>query len=336
MHRCMCPPDVEYVLPLRWTNSAHHVSDVTELAGYLRELSLVADVTVVDGSEESLRRAHAEAFGPRVRVLQPAFGIGLNGKVAGVTTGVVAARHESVVIADDDVRYDAASLAAVLARLETADVVRPQNVFDPMPWHARWDTARSLLNRALGGDYPGTLAVRPAALGPDGYDGDVLFENLELIRTVLARGGIEVRADDILVVRRPPTARQFLRQRPRQAYDSLAQPTRMIVELAILPLAVFASRRPAVAASLVVGVLALAEYGRRRTGGRGRLPASAVLFAPAWVLERGVLAWVALVFAATGGIPYAGARLTRAATPTRKLRRRVSAPRAARGARAAS
>ena len=119
------------------------------------------------------------------------------GKVNGVVTGVRECSHERVVIADDDVRYDAAALRRVVALLDEADLVRPQNYFDPLPWHARWDTARSLLNRVFTGDpafpvgdFPGTLAVRRSAfLASGAYDGDALFENLELMRTIRAAGG---------------------------------------------------------------------------------------------------------------------------------------------------
>ena len=48
------------------------------------------------------------------------------------------------------------------------DLVRPQNYFEPLPWHARWDTARTLLNRGLGRDYPGTLGRAPLAPAGDG------------------------------------------------------------------------------------------------------------------------------------------------------------------------
>jgi hypothetical protein len=78
------------------------------------------------------------------------------GKVAGVTTGVRRAGFEAVVIADDDVRYEHATLQRLVEYLDDHDLVRPQNFFDPLPWHARWDTARTLLNRAFGADYPGT------------------------------------------------------------------------------------------------------------------------------------------------------------------------------------
>ena len=66
-------------------------------------------------------------------------------------------------IADDDVRYEPAALRRAAELLDEHDLVRPQNFFEPLPWHARWDTARTLLNRGFGRDYPGTLAVRRLA-----------------------------------------------------------------------------------------------------------------------------------------------------------------------------
>lgn len=326
-------PDAEYVLPLRWADDG----GLPDLVAYLERLVRWLPVTVVDGSDPDRFAAHAAAFPAGVRHVRPGARPGRNGKVAGVVTGLRLATADRVVVADDDVRYDLDALRAVLDRLGTADVVRPQNVFDPLPWHARWDTARSLLNRALGGDYPGTLALRRTALGPEGYDGDVLFENLELLRTVRARGGTEHRADDVYVVRRPPEAGHFLRQRPRQAYDSLAQPGRFAAELAVLPAVLAARRRPAVLALLALAACAVAEAGRRRAGGARVLPASAVPLAPVWLLERGVCAWLVLWLRATGGARYGGHRLPRAATPLRVLRAAASpVPHGAHGAHGAA
>ncbi|WP_454048935.1 glycosyltransferase [Cellulomonas sp. Marseille-Q8402] len=318
----MIVPDAEYVLPLRWADDR----GLGELVAYLDRLSAWLPVTVVDGSAPERFAAHARALPPAVRHVRPDVIPGRNGKVAGVLTGLRLATEDRVVLADDDVRYDLPILRAVLDLLASADVVRPQNVFEPLPWHARWDSARSLVNRAIGSDYPGTLALRRTALGPEGYDGDVLFENLELLRTVRARGGRERRADDVYVARRPPTVGHFLRQRPRQAYDSLAQPARFAAELAVLPLLAVAARRGAGALLLLVAaVCALAERGRRRAGGAARFPVSATLVAPAWLLERGTCAWLALALRARGGIRYGDARLLRAATPERVLRAHVTA-----------
>jgi hypothetical protein len=92
----------------------------------------------------------------------------LNGKVAGVATGVRAARHRAVVVADDDVRYDAATLRRLLARLRGAQLVAPQNVLEPSSWHARWDTWRTLVNRAFGMDPPAYDSLaQPARLAAE-------------------------------------------------------------------------------------------------------------------------------------------------------------------------
>nr|WP_246079965.1 glycosyltransferase family 2 protein [Nonomuraea mesophila] len=315
--------DLDYVLPLRWNDD----DGLDELTGYLARLSRHARVIVVDGSPGDLFARHAARWRGLARHVPPAAGPRFaNGKVTGVTTGLLLAEGERVVIADDDVRYDLPALAAVHDLLGRADLVRPQNYFDPLPWHARWDTARTLLNRAFGADYPGTFGVRrDLFMRMGGYDGDVLFENLELIRTVRAHGGREVRAPGLYVRRLPCDARRFWSQRVRQAYDDLAQPVRMAAFLAVLP-ALGALRRPhrlPAGAALAVLTVVVAEAGRRRAGGRRVFPATTSLAAPAWVLERAVCSWLALGAALTGGVPYAGGRIRRAAHSVRALRRRV-------------
>ncbi len=312
---------MDYVLPLRWTDDA----GLDELTGYLRDLSRRVRVIVVDGSPPPLFRRHAAAWrGLALHVRPDADLRHANGKVNGVLTGMRLAGAEHVVIADDDVRYEARDLARMAALLAGADLVRPQNYFAPLPWHARWDTARTLLNRGFGADYPGTFGVRRsffARMG--GYDGDVLFENLELIRTVRAHGGRELRPLDLYVRRLPPDAARFWDQRVRQAYDDLAQPARLVTFLSVLPALAWCLLRrrygpPLAAAGLAV---ALAELGRRRAGGRRVFPGTAALFAPLWIMERATCGWLALGAALRGGVPYAGRRLRRAAHSSRWLRR---------------
>lgn len=316
--------EATYLLPLRRSQPAD-----LELADYLRWLSSRIETIVVDGSEPEVFAAHAAAWPQDVRHLKvdPALACA-NGKVQGVLTGLDAASAERVIIADDDVRYDAAGLRAVVAALASADLVRPQNYFDPSPWHATWDTGRTLLNRALAVDFPGTLGVRRSLLKrTGGYNGDVLFENLELIRTVEAAGGRIAAPLDLYVRRLPPTADHFWGQRVRQAYDELARPYRMAAELAVLPLATaaVATRRWKPLGMGIATVMATAEIGRRRAGGRAVFPPRAALMSPAWVAERGVCSWLALANRITrGGVGYAGGVLRRAATPRRELRRRLS------------
>jgi hypothetical protein len=318
-------PGVTCVVPLKWDDD----TDLPELTAYLRWLSAHAEVIVVDGSAPALFDAHHRAWSTFAQHVPPDARSGRNGKVAGVHTGVRLARSERVVLADDDVRYDAATLAAVTRLLDGADLVGPQNVFAPLPWHAAWDTSRSLLNRAVAGDYPGTFALRRSTfVAMGGYDGDVLFENLELMRTVRAFGGRVVRPLDVYVTRRPPSVARFRAQRVRQAFDDLAQPWRMVGFLAALPTAVVTTRRfgPGPIAGVAAGLVALAECGRRRAGGRSAFPARTSWFAPLWVTERAACSWVALgQLLLRGGVGYSGARLRVAAHSVRWIRRRQEA-----------
>lgn len=313
-----------YLVPIRWADGEGRAG----LAAHLAEMAgLGAEIIVADGSEGSVYEANRAAFAPHVALhLPPDPDLACrNGKVAGVLTAARRASREALVIADDDVRYDRASLARTVALLDDHDLVRPQNFFAALPWHARWDTARTLLNRSFGRDYPGTLAVRRSLLlATGGYDGDVLFENLELMRTVAAAGGSEVAPLDLYVPRLPPSTRHFLGQRVRQAYDDFALPARMGLWLAIVPGLVLAAvrRRPGPPLALAAATVGLAELGRRRAGGRAVFPVSGSLAAPLWVLERGTCAWAALyVRLRRGGVRYVGNRIAVAANSPRALRR---------------
>jgi hypothetical protein len=317
----------EYILPLRWTSDTR----LGELVSYLEQLRTWIDVTVVDGSADSLFERHGALFPPAVRHIRPDPGhgavVGANGKVTAVMTAVRVSDADLLVIADDDVRYTRKSLAAVVSALDEAHVVRPQNYFTPLPWHASWDTARTLINRCFGADFPGTMAIRrEALLATGGYDA-VLFENLELIRTVTAAGGRELQRPELFVARRPPTAHHFLRQRVRQAYDDFAQPTRLGAELALLPLlasllALPHRQRLAALAGFAGPAIALAETGRRRHGGRSVFPARASWYAPLWAAERAVCIWLAVAVRLSGGVRYSGSRIRVAAHSPSELRRR--------------
>jgi hypothetical protein len=327
-----------YLLPLRWSEPG----EIGELAAYLREVATQVDqVLVVDGSPPAVYERHAAALAGIARHLPPHPDLdGAMGKVNGVVTGFRETGAELVVIGDDDVRYGRQELARTLALLGDAELVRPQNFFQPLVWHARWDTARSLLNRVFTGDpwfpvgdFPGTLAVRRSAFVRAGaYDGDALFENLELIRTIRAAGGRVLTPLDLYVPRRPPDAAHFRSQRVRQAYDDFAIPARMAFWLALAPLALCAlsrGRRRALALAALTAV-AVAEAGRRRAGGARRFPLSGSLAAPLWLAERAVCSWLALRARARGGVRYGARRLRHPATPMRVLRRRYAESAAAR------
>jgi hypothetical protein len=311
----------DYVLPLRWARP--RPDEEAELGAYLHSLSPHVRLVVVDGSPPDVFDRHHRLWGDVATHVRPDPSGARNGKVAGVHTGLRLARSERVVIADDDVRYDLQSLRRVVALLAEADLVGPQNVFRPLPWHAAWDSARSLLNRSVAADYPGTFGVRRTTfLAMGGYDGDVLFENLELIRTVRAFGGLVLRPLDVYVARRPPTAAHFRGQRVRQAYDDLAQPWRLATYLPVLPLVLLGGRRGRLLVSTALTAsVGLAEVGRRRAGGAAHYAAYLPLLAPAWVVERSVCSWLAVGQGVLfGGVRYGDRRLGVAAHSGRHLR----------------
>ena len=316
--------EATYILPIRHSKVDEYLDELTD---YLSWLAGQVEVIVVDGSPPNVfavHHAYWHTFGSHI---EPDVDIQVaNGKVRGVLTGLRRASYEHVVIADEDVCYDEPSLTQLVALLEEFDVIRPQNYFDPLPWHAYWDTGRTLLNRMTGGDWPGTLGVNASFLkATDGYDGDVLFENLELVRTIRAAGGRELVALDLFVLRKSATDHHFWSQRVRQAYDEFARPVRLIISLAILPftLILLLRRQWLALASAVAVVIGVAEMGRRRGGGQQVFPFVASLLSPAWVMERAICIWLALgmrVF--TGGVRYHGTILSRAANSERVLRQR--------------
>jgi hypothetical protein len=313
-----------YLLPIRRRASAADA----EFTAYLRWVASRAELIVVDGSSPSVFAEHSQQWGEFSKHVPPAPHVNCrNGKVRGVLTGLAHASNDFVVIADDDVRYDERSLNDVLEFLDRSDLVAPQNYFDPTPWHANWDTARSLVNRAFGADAPGTLALRRSALPAHGYDGDVLFENLELMRTVAAAGGQLSTPIDCYVRRLPPTASHFFSQRVRQAYDEFARPLRLAAALCVVPAVMVLVRRGARRSLLLAcGMpMLVATSGRLRGGGRSYFARRAVLFAPLWVAERGVCAWLALWWRMRGGCPYSSTRIKTAAHSTRQIRRLGSA-----------
>jgi hypothetical protein len=331
---------VSYLLPLRWTEPG----PIEELSGYLASVGREVDeVIVIDGSPASLFERHGEALRGIAGHLAPDPDLECEmGKVSGVLTGVRRSSQELLVIADDDVRYELPALRRTVELLGDVDLVRPQNYFDELPWHARWDTARSLLNRVFTGDltfpvgdFPGTLAVRrDVFVDSDAYDGDALFENLELMRTIRAAGGTVSTPLDLYVARRPPSSSHFRAQRVRQAYDDFAIPARLAFFLVLLPGVPWLGARRRGRHWLGAGMLAAmaaAEVGRRRAGGAGRFPLSSSLLAPAWIAERSLCSWLALGARLRGGVRYGDRRLKHSATSMGRLRRRYSELSATRG-----
>ena len=111
-----------------------------ELTRYLSEIGRRCELIVVDGSDPAeFDDAHVAWSGLGHHVRPHAAIAGRNGKVRGVLTGVALASHERVVIADDDVRYDAAC-----ARTDDRRRCATSS------WFGRRTTSRRCVARALG------------------------------------------------------------------------------------------------------------------------------------------------------------------------------------------
>src|SRR5687767_10646402 len=211
-----------YLLPIRRTRFS--ASEAAEFAEYFQTLrDAGCDLLVMDGSPAQVFQQHHEAWLSlsRHEKVDRSFGY-LNDKVNGIHTGVNLAATEKIILADDAIRYAPAQIERVCDLLDEFEVVRPQNFLAPLPWWTRMEAARMLINRATLriADYPGTCAFRRESMLRVGhYDGDVLFDNEEIIRH-FARAGVSVSyATNLFVQKRPPRFRKWLEQRPRQAYE---------------------------------------------------------------------------------------------------------------------
>jgi hypothetical protein len=241
--------------------------------------------------------------------------------VNGVHTGVAAVTQEKIILADDDVRYRPDEINEIVRLLDRFEVVRPQNFLWPLPWWAKMESARMLINRATlrTGDYPGTCAFRRSTFLRAGhYDGDVLFDNEEIIRHFAQKGACICYAIDFFVRKCPPRFRKWIEQRPRQAYEDFGLRLKTALFLSLPFLIVSASlcfgvRGLAFSLAAAAGIsVALALRGFLRGRARKIMKLSCCFFAPAWVLERSLSTYAALYwFVARGGYPFGEHLLSR-------------------------
>jgi hypothetical protein len=197
--------------------------------------------------------------------------------------------------------------------LDSFDVVRPQNYLAPLPWWARMEAARMLINRATlrTGDYPGTCAFRRNAMlrvGP--YDGDVLFDNEEIIRHFARAGATISYATNLFVRKRPPNFRKWIEQRPRQAYEDFGLRAKTALFLSLPMLAVWMvpfglKSFGTFLLCISIAAVLLAAAGRFRGAASAYFPISVCFFAPLWILERSISTYWGLYWHfARGGYPF--------------------------------
>jgi hypothetical protein len=310
-----------YLLPIRRVRAGR--AEAERFAAYFRGLAEAGcDVLVVDGSPPEVFEAHARAWEGACRhvAVSPNYRY-LNGKVNGVHTGVDLARCERVVLADDDIRYTAADIERACALLDRHEMVRPQNYLAPLPLWARTEAARMLVNRGTlrAGDYPGTCAFRRSTcLRVGHYDGDVLFDNEEIVRHFALKGADVLCATDFFVLKRPPTLRKWLEQRPRQAYEDFVMRGKTALFASLIPaalaLGLWAGAAAALlfAAAVALASMLVALRGLVRDRAYEFFPAGTVAYAPLWVLERCLSVYWAFYWRARyGGYPFGSALLSK-------------------------
>lgn len=292
--------------------------NVEEAAGFIDYFRMLAEagceVLVIDGSPCEVFAAHREVWRDECVHLpvDPQYKY-LNGKVNGIHTGVDLAAHERIILADDDIRYTPDDVRRMAGLLDTFEMVRPQNYLSPLPVWARTEAARMLINRAwiAEGDYPGTLGVRRGAMRRMGhYDGDVLFDNEEIVRHFRAHGASVAYARDFFILKRPPSFRKWVEQRPRQAYEDFVMRAKTAFFVLLLPalalLWAAAGWRWALGAAMALacGAVLLAARGLG-DGARRFFPPGLCLYAPLWVAERVLSTYWAFYWRAVyGGYPF--------------------------------
>jgi hypothetical protein len=313
-------PRCTYLLPIRRVRA--HPVEIGQLRAYFTRLAEAGcEVLVVDGSPPAVFAAHDRAWAAVCRHLtvDPRYRY-LNGKVNGIHTGVDAAGCERIIVADDDIRYAPGDIARTCGLLDSHDLVRPQNYLSPLPWWARMEAARMLVNRGTlrAGDYPGTCAFRRSTFRRLGhYDGDVLFDNEEIVRHFAAAGARIAYARDFFILKRPPTLAKWREQRARQAYEDFGMRAKTALFAALVPVGigtgVAGGRRAAMAygALIAAGSIALARRGRG-DGAARVVPPGIPLWAPVWVLERCLSTYWAVYWKLRrGGYPFGDRLLTK-------------------------
>jgi glycosyl transferase family 21 len=307
-------PICTYLLPLRRSRFSPY--EANRLAEYFQILnSCGCEILVVDGSPANVFAQNAVAWNHLCRHerVDRRFGY-LNDKVNGIHTGMQCASCDQIILADDDIRYTSSGILTIVELLHQVEVVRPQNFLAPLPWWGKLEAARMLINRAIlrTADYPGTCAFRRATMLSAGhYDGDVLFDNEELIRHFASHDISIEYANDLFIRKLPPFFRKWLEQRPRQAYEDFGLRGKTFFFLALLPVAIIA---PLVFGSriglLLYGIAALtsimlAWIGRAKGAAAQFFPASTCLFAPLWICERTLSTYWALYwYFIYGGYPF--------------------------------
>ena len=308
-------PRCTYLLPIRRVRANREEAE--DFAQYFEGLRRAGcEVLVIDGSAPEVFIEHHSVWRDVCRhaAVDRKYKY-LNGKVNGVHTGVDLASCEKIVVADDDIRYTAADVERACELLDAHEMVRPQNYLSPLSrWWALTESARMLINRGVlrTGDYPGTCAFRRSTFARVGhYDGDVLFDNEEIVRHFLLEGAKVCFAGDFFILKRPPVFRKWMEQRPRQAYEDFVMRMKTLLFISLVPAAITlglvfgAAAALGFAALVSICAVLIALRGLWRDKAYRFFPPRVLFYAPLWMLERALSVYWALYWRVVrGGYPF--------------------------------
>lgn len=285
---CRC----SYVISIEKTTAC--ASDLRSLADYLSILDTHGcDVIVLDSSER-------EVFEENRRVLRwVARHVAVRQPLDLVRTSAELARTEKIVIAREDVRYEANDLFDICALLDLHEVVEPQDYLDPLPWWGGIEAGRMLVHRGVEPipDCGATFAFRRGALRAlRGFDA---VGAPDPVRRLAAFGAEVFSAFELFVKRCPPALHEWWSERPRAAGDDFAMPVKTTFFFALLPmtllLLVFGGARVAIGFSGAIAFASIILALRGRSGASAFFPLRACLYAPLWIIERSLTVYWALL-----------------------------------------
>jgi hypothetical protein len=172
-----------------------------------------------------------------------------------------------------------------------------------------------LINRATlrAADYPGTCGFRRQTFIKAGeYDGDVLFDNEELIRHFARSNARIAYENDFFILKSAPTFKKWLEQRPRQAYEDFGLRLKTILFAALLPISMAIAIVDPKWLSIFFFSILIALAGWLRGSARKYFPFRVCFFAPLWIFERTLSTyWAFYWFVTRGGYPFGKRLLTR-------------------------
>jgi hypothetical protein len=277
-------------------------NDLRDFSFYLSTVAVAGcDVVVVDGSSDTAFDENDKSFrwvsrhvAPRPRHQS------FSGAIDPIRAAIDFANCDKVIIADQNVRYDAEAIGRLCALLDNHEVVEPQDYFEPLPWWSGIEAGRMLVHRGVDPlpDHGVTFGMRKWSVRGLRTIDAAWSNGDDPVRRLASQGADVFSACDVFVRRLPPILGDWLRDRPRQADDDFAMPVKTAFFFALLPtvamLAILGGVRLAGGYAGALACVATVLAIRGRIGAAAFFPLRACLAAPLWVAERSVSVYWAL------------------------------------------